>query len=256
MAKLTLLEMTQNILSDMDSDVVTSYTDTVESQAVAEIIKNTYDNIISGRDWPHLYRLFTLSAGGTNTPTRMTLPENLMSLKWVKYNKQLPGETRYRFTTIPFVEPDKFMDILNQRDTDAENVGLYNDPDSGIKLQIYTDRHPSMYTSFFESAVTFDAYYGDVEDGARLFTDNTQAYGQLYPTYSMTDNLYFPLPVEAYQMLLEEAKSTAFLVLKQMPNQKAEQHSVTQRRRMSQKAWTIRNGVTYPDYGRGSKGRR
>ena len=251
---MTLLEMVQNILSDMEEDVVTSYTDTVSSQAVAEIIKNTYDNIISGRDWPHLYKMFKISSTGTNTPTRMLLPETIMSLVYVKYNKKRLGESRDRYTEIPFVEPQEFMRILDARDDSDDAIAIVNDPDSQVPLNVYTDRHPTMYTSFSEAALTFDGYYGDVENGARLFTDNTQCYGRLYPNIVMSDSLYFPLPIEAYQMLLEEAKSTAFLTLKQMPNQKAEQHSVTQRRRMSQQAWTIRNGIKYPDYGRKGKG--
>ena len=238
----------------MEEDVVTSYTDTVSSQAVAEIIKNTYDNIISGRDWPHLYKMFKLTSTGTNTPTRMILPETIMSLEYVKYNKKRPGESRDRFTEIPFVEPQEFMRILDARDDSDDSIAIVNDPDSQVPLNVYTDRHPTMYTSFSEAALTFDGYYGDVENGARLFTDNTQCYGKLYPNIVMSNSLYFPLPIEAYQMLLEEAKSTAFLTLKQMPNQKAEQHSVTQRRRMSQQAWTIRNGIKYPNYGRKGKG--
>lgn len=246
--------MVQNILSDMEEDVVTSYTDTVSSQAVAEIIKNTYDNIISGRDWPHLYKLFKLTATGNGTPTRMTLPDTIMSLDYVKYNKKRLGESRDRFTEIPFVEPRDFMRILDDRDDNDDAIAIVTDPDSQVPLNIYTDRHPTMYTSFSESSLTFDGYYGDVEAGPRLTTDNTQCYGRLWPNIIMANSLYFPLPLEAYQMLLEEAKSTAFLTLKQMPNQKAEQHAVTQRRRMSQQAWTIRNGITYPNYGRKGKG--
>lgn len=246
--------MVKNILSDMEEDVVTSYTDTVSSQAVAEIIKNTYDNIISGRDWPHLYKLFKLTTTGNGTPTRMTLPDTIMSLDYVKYNKKRLGEARDRFTEIPFVEPRDFMRILDDRDDSDDAIAIVTDPDSQVPLNIYTDRHPTMYTSFSESALTFDGYYGDVEAGPRLTTNNTQCYGRLWPNIIMSNSLYFPLPLEAYQMLLEEAKSTAFLTLKQMPNQKAEQHAVTQRRRMSQQAWTIRNGIKYPDYGRKGKG--
>lgn len=253
MAKLTLLEMTQNILSDMEEDYVTSYTDTVSSQAVAEIIKNTYDNIISGRDWPHLYKMFQLFASSTNTPTRMTIPDNVMSIKWIKYNKLRLNETRDRFTEIPFVEPGKFTAICDARNNGEDNVSWVMDPDSSIRLAVYNDRQPTMYTSFSEQAVTFDGYYAAVEDGPRMYSANTACYGMIYPDIVMSDTLYFPLPVDAYQMLLEEAKSTAFLTLKQMPNQKAEQHSVTQRRRMSQQSWKIRNGITFPDYGRKGK---
>ena len=46
MAKLTLLEMTQDIMSDMDSDEINSINDSVEALQVAQIIKTTYYNII------------------------------------------------------------------------------------------------------------------------------------------------------------------------------------------------------------------
>ena len=55
--RMTLLEMVTDILSDMESDPVTSYLDTPESQQVAQMLQTTYYNIIDGRDWPHLYNL-------------------------------------------------------------------------------------------------------------------------------------------------------------------------------------------------------
>ena len=42
MPKLTLLNMTQNILSEMDSDEVNGIADTVESTQVAHIIETMY----------------------------------------------------------------------------------------------------------------------------------------------------------------------------------------------------------------------
>ena len=62
------------------------------------------------------------------------------------------------------------------------------------------------------------------------------------------------LPSEAFSGFLEEAKSTAFFVLKQMANQKAEQKAGRQQRWLSRKAWRTAGGVRYEDYGR--KGRR
>ena len=40
--KFTLLEMVQEILSDMDSDEVDSIEDTVEAEQVATIVRSTY----------------------------------------------------------------------------------------------------------------------------------------------------------------------------------------------------------------------
>jgi hypothetical protein len=87
MAKLTLLEMTQDIMSDMDSDEINSINDSVEALQVAQIIKTTYYNIIDGKDYAFLYELFQMDASGTATrPTHMSLPEDVIDLKWIKYN--------------------------------------------------------------------------------------------------------------------------------------------------------------------------
>jgi hypothetical protein len=47
MAKMTLLEMTQSILSAMDSDPVDSIDETVESIQVADIVKESFTNLLS-----------------------------------------------------------------------------------------------------------------------------------------------------------------------------------------------------------------
>lgn len=251
MARMTLLEMTQNILSEMDSDTVDSYTDTVESQQVAEIIKATYFQLLDGRDWPHLYHNFRLNAPSTGNPTKCGIPSNVMSIKWVKYNiKNDSG--RDRFTEIPFVEPEEFTRILEQRDSTASNIQVVND-NVEIFLNIYNDRQPTMWTSFTEANIYFDAYNSAIESPARLSSSKTVCFGKLYPNITMSDSLLFDLPIEAFSYLLEEAKSTCFLTLKQMPNQKAEQHAITHRRRMSRQAWAINRGIVYPDYGRKRK---
>ena len=50
MPKQTLLEMTQHILSSMDSDSVNSYAETIESEQVATVIKDAYFNLINNLD--------------------------------------------------------------------------------------------------------------------------------------------------------------------------------------------------------------
>ena len=54
--KMNLLEITQDILNDMDGDEVNSIDDTFESAQIAQIIKSTYYAIISNRNWPHTRR--------------------------------------------------------------------------------------------------------------------------------------------------------------------------------------------------------
>lgn len=248
MARLTLLEIVQDIMSDMDSDEVNSIDDTLESSQVAQIVKTTYFNIIDGRDWPHLYRFFQLTASGLTTrPTHMTIPEGVINVRYVKYNtKTLVGD-KDLYTQMKYKTPEEFMDIVNKRDSTESIVDVVADA-TGISLNIYNERPPQYYTSFDNEVIIMDAYDSDLE--STLVTSKTECYGKYYPTWTHTDAAYPDLPIQSFGYLLNEAKSTCFLVLKQQANQKAEQHSVTQRRRQSQEAWKVKNGITYPNYGR------
>ena len=83
-----------------------------------------------------------------------------------------------------------------------------------------------------------------------LQNSQTQCWGKRSIAFTLSDTFTPDLPVQMFTYLLNEAKSAAFLTLKQMANQKAEQISVSQRRRMSQDAFKIEKGIKYPNYGR------
>jgi hypothetical protein len=74
------------------------------------------------------------------------------------------------------------------------------------------------------------------------------------PKWVHMDDAIPDLPEEAFAALEEEAKSTAFVAIKQMANQKAEQKAARQNRWLSRKAWRAHGGIQYENYGR--KGRR
>lgn len=250
MARLTLLEMVEDILNDCDSDPVTSYTDTTESQQVAQILKTTYFNIIDGRDWPHLFDLFQLTQTSAATPTHLNIANTIVKVLWIKYDKALVTDTRTKYLEVQYKEPKEFLTLLNGRVSDASNVDIINDP-SGLPLLIYNDRAPTYYTSFTDDAIVMDSY--DISVETFLKTAKNQCYGKKYPSVTLSDGLYFDLPTEMFSYLLAEAKAVAFQVLKQMPNPKAEQQSVLQRRRMSWESWNLDKMNKYPDFGRRSK---
>lgn len=249
MARLTYLELVTDILSDMDSDTVTTILETVESTQVAQIIETTYYNIIDGRDWPNLYQMFRLTETSGSTPTHMTIGTTVMDFKYVKYNTRKITDTKDRYTEIQFLEPQEFMRIVDERNSGASNITQVTDA-SNIKINVFNDRAPIYFTSFNETVIIFDAFDTAVE--TFLKTAKNQCYGKVYPTVTVSDGFYFDLPPDAFSYLLNEAKSACFLTLKQQQNAKAEQNAVTQRRRMSQEAWKLRNGIQYPNYGRKS----
>lgn len=251
MAKMTLLEMTQDILSDMDSDEVNSINDSVESLQVAQIIKTTYYNIIDGRDYDFLYEMFQLDSSGTSDrPTHMKLPENILDLKYVKYNTRKSTDTKDKYTKIKYLMPEDFMELVDKRDSSKSDVTVVTDT-TGISINVKNDKAPEYFTSFDDENIVFDSYNSVVE--STLQKNKTQCHGKKSVTFTILDAFTPDLPVQMFSYLLAESKSVAFATLKQMPNAKAEQVSVSQKRRMSQDAWRLKNGIHYPNYGRYGK---
>ncbi len=84
--KLTLLQMTQSILSSLSSDEVNSIADTTESMQVAEVIRQTYFNIISRVNFPEHDQLVQLEPSLDLTqPVIMYIPDGIGKVSWIKY---------------------------------------------------------------------------------------------------------------------------------------------------------------------------
>jgi hypothetical protein len=248
--KSSLIEIVQEILSDMSSDEVNSISDTEEAEQVASIVRSTYRSIINNRDWAHTKRLISLTPSSDPAlPTHMTLQAGVKKLISINYNKVGVGETRKKYETVKWIEPDHFLMQSNQEDSTAANVDVITDP-TGIELFIRNDRAPRSYTSFDDTVIVFDSY--DSSSEASLQASKVQARGYITPVWVHTDSAIPDLPVEAFPALIEEAKSVCFLTIKQMPNQKAESESIKQQRWLSQNSWRVNPKPFYPSYGRKS----
>lgn len=248
MAKMTLLSMVQDILNDLDGDEVNSINDSVEALQVAQIVKTTFFNIVDGKDYPHKFRLLQLEAlGSIARPNYMKIPDAIEQIEWVKYNKRKSTDTYDKLSELVYKTPAEFMAILDVRISSNSNIQVITDF-SGISLNIRNDIAPTYYTSFDDVYIITDAYDSGVDSS--LQASKSSCYGKEELVFTLLDSFIPNLPTQMFSYLLNEAKSTAFVVLKQTNNPKAEQHSVTQRRRMSQDAWKVHNGITYPDYGR------
>jgi hypothetical protein len=110
--KYTLLELTQAVLSSMDSDEVNSITDTVESQQVVEVIKTVYDDIISRGDLNSNKTLFNLTASNDLTkPILMTRPDGIERIEWIKYDIRGNGDVVPSWDTLMYLPP--IEDFIN-----------------------------------------------------------------------------------------------------------------------------------------------
>lgn len=249
--KMTLLEIVQDILNDMDGDEVNSIDDTFESQQIAQIVKSTYFAMISNRNWPHTRQAIQISPSGDGSlPTHMNVQQEIKELCFINYNKIKNGETRKVYEAVRWLEPDDFLRTINSRNNDEPNIDVIADP-TGVELLIRNDLAPTYFTSFDDSTLVFDSYDNTVDSTLQESKIQSQAY--VVPSWSQVDDFIPDLPMEAFTALLEESKSRAMLKLKQVQDIKAEQEATRQQRWLSRKAWRVNGGIKYPDYGRNTR---
>lgn len=249
--KMTLLEMVRDILNDMDSDDVNSITDTVEAMQVAQIIKSCYFEMMANRNWPHMKKLIQVEASGTlERPTHLKLPTNVKELEFFKYDKNDSSDpTKVEYREVHYRHPDQFLRITSTINSSPNTRQIIDF--GGTPVIIKTNQPPSYWTSFDDTHIVCDSYESSVDD--TLKKSKTQCLVYLNPEWVHMDHAIPEMPAEAFPALLAEAKSTAFISLKQMANEKAEQKAIRQQRWLSRKAWRAKGGVRYDNYGRVGK---
>ena len=214
--KMTLLEIVQSVLNDMDAEEVNSIADTTEATQVASIAKDTFNNMVANRTIPEHQQLVQLmSLGDFYKPTHMKYGENVMKLQAVWYDVSGDGSHEYR--EMRFCEPLSFL-----RRCDGKGGSYKSVDENGTKLRIGTDAMPSYYTTFDDEHLVFDSH--DLSVDATLTAGKTRAYGTVIPTFDATDNNFVPdLDTHMFPYLLAETKSVAFSLLAGGPDPKVEQ---------------------------------
>lgn len=246
MAKMTLLQMTQNILSAMDSDEVNSISDTVESEQVAEVIKETYYQLVDELQLPSQHKLVQLESALVATPTKMQIPDTVQHLLWIKYDVREDPADDVVYRTVQYLSPDDFIDhIMRRAESDSTVTKI---TDGGVDLLIRNDKGPTYWTSFNDKDILFDSYDSNIE--TNLQNAKSLCYGETGHNWTHTDAAIPELPENLHSLLLSEAKSTCFFNFKQSVNQKAEQ--INRRRRVAARKdkWAVNGGIKRPDYGR------
>lgn len=222
--KYTLLELTQSVLSSMDSDEVTSINDTVESQQVVEVIKTVYDDIISRGDLTTNKTLFNLSESENPLqPIIMTKPETIERVEWIKYDTRDVDDTEAVWTTLTYLPPVDFIDYMHsgtQSGTEVESL-TYLSGAFSAEFVYRNDTAPHYYTSFDDNIIFFDSYDSGVD--SILQSTKTLCYGLKVTDFTKSDDFTPELQPQQFALLLNEAKSLAWAELKQVGHEKAEQ---------------------------------
>lgn len=248
MAKMSVLDIAQDIASDMNSDEFNSITDSVESMQIAKIIESSYYEMMANKNWPHLKQLTTLNASGDSAkPTHMKMPDNTKELHSVQYDGIKQGETRIRLAEAKYQTPDEFLRRANNLNSDNSTTQVVTDF-NGAKFQINNNAAPLYYTSFDDEWVVFDSFDNLID--TTLQSSKTQCQLTLSPTFSLSDAHIPDLPVEVFPGFLAEAKSVCFARIKEAPDAKSEQQAKRQRTWLSRKAFQAGEGIQFPNYGR------
>lgn len=247
--KLTLLDLTQNILSSLSSDEVNSINDTTESRQVVEIIRTVYFNMIARAKLPEHLQLFQLTASGDpDFPTLMYRPDNVSKIDWIKYDIHTTSEPDLSYAYVTILPLQQFLDMTNQFDPDDSDVESFILDD--ITYYYTNDDRPNFCAVVKDYQIVFDSYDATV-DGT-LQESKTMCYGQIVPTFTLADSFTPDLDNQQFPLLLNEAKSLAFFELKQAPHEKAEQEARRQWRHLQKEKELVKpNGFNaLPKYGR------
>lgn len=248
--KYSLLELTQAVLSSMDSDEVNSINDTVESQQVVEVIKTVYDDLITRSDIKLDNTLFNLAASNDiSKPVLMYKPANISHIKWVKYNRILNGDVDPIWDEMCYLPVNDFLDYTHSLRPSSDNVETFDFNQDGFVFTFTyrNDWSPQYYTSFDDQTMIFDGY--DKSVSTTLEASKTLCYGSKISTFTRTDDFIPDLQPQQFALLLNEAKSLAWVELKQTNHSKAEQSARRnwthiQKARMNTPRPSFRNGAS------------
>lgn len=215
--KYTLLELTQRILESMDSDEIDSISDTIESTAVSNIIKETYWYLVTNLDLPAVDGMFQMTPSGDNTkPCLMKLPSNVVNIDYLKYKKVESGKSD--FLPLMYIPLEDFLERTLGLDETSTNVStmVVSVDGSNFTFKFYNDRNPEFYTTLDDVTFVFNGYDSSVD--STLQGAKTLGYGKKIPTFTMEDSFLPKLDPEQFQLLLNESKTQAFAELKQSEN--------------------------------------
>lgn len=211
MANRTVLEYVQKCLNTLDSDAVTSISDTEEAMQVAEMLEDVFLELMNREEWPHLKGAIALTAAAsTSLPTKFTIPEAVSYVKTLKYNIDYDGG--FQPKDLEYVEPEEFL-TRRGAGNNADNVQLCT-VSSNIQFYVLNDNDPSYYTSFDNDTIFMDAFRSDEE--TYLSATRLIGFGVTVPTFTVSDSFIPEIPKHMIPLLQSTLNAKASLDFKQI----------------------------------------
>jgi hypothetical protein len=234
MAKKTLLEIVQSVLTSLNSDDVDNINDTIESTQVALIAKEVFEDLTCQSEWPKQARLGVLEAlGDTAKPTYMVVPDSVYRIKEIRYETTRFGDADRSFKLIEYVEPSEFIDIVSvNKSSDTDTVEV--ETDEGVTFFVRSDTHPSYWTTFDNVHIVFDSF--DSFEDSTLQSAKTQCLFHILPDWDHTNGAIPDLDERFFPTYLAEVKRVAHLTIRQQPSIPDEQRVMRGKAMLRQQA--------------------
>jgi hypothetical protein len=245
--KKTLLEITQIILSKMDSDEVNSIGDTTESVQVAQEVENSYYELLGNISWSDRNNIISFEGvvDPDNKPNYLKIKELVDKFEFVMYN--IGTLTDPEYSRITYLPPLDFLTYVSGNSSSGTTLVVTDV--KGAKFPVKSDEHPKYYTSFDDEYLVFDSYNASVDD--TLQESKIIAVGQVIPYFEQTDDFVPVMPAKYFPMLIAEASSMCFINHKGAPNSKEENRSRRQMvRHQNNSTRSDETQPRVPDYGR------
>ena len=223
----TLLDMTQDILRAMGGDNVNTINDTVESTQVVGVIKDSYNYLLNKRDLRESFTLMDVTpSGDTAKPVLMIRSADIDTIEWLKYNKIALGDTEDNWEFVSFKPLVDFLQLSHSyakqqdEDTAVLDMTLSSSTMASTKFYFYDNRAPTWFTVVDDKYLVFDSFNADVD--STLQNSKLLAFGKRRYVFTSSDTFDFtPLDPDQIDHLYNEAKTQAFLEIKQLENRMA-----------------------------------
>ena len=216
MAKKTLLQITQSILSSMNSDSVNSINDLEESLQVAEKVQEVYEDLMTLKDWEHLQTMIQLESLSDNEkPNYLRLPDGVSEIKDVRYDVRKDIADRKKFIEIQQVNPDDFLEHVLAYNNLDDNVIEVVDP-SGITLFCKNNHAPMYWTSFDDEHIVFDSYDSEIDTTLQQSKNLARAVKET--VFTLSDDFIPDLPSKMFPTFVQECTRVCSLYFREQPS--------------------------------------
>jgi hypothetical protein len=215
MAKKSLYEIVRDTLNIIGGDYVDSIDGSEESEAIAVLARNIYEELLTTSEWDFM-RLTTqlVSLSDSEYPTYLRIPTSLTDVQNIRF-QHTTSTGKVQRPELYYLSPNDFLEKLYSRDETKEENSVVYEKVSLVPLVIQTNKPPEYWTSFDDEFIVCDSYDEAVWDTLR--GEDTIALGTKASTFVLADSYVPELPDNLFPLFEAELREAANNYIRQQP---------------------------------------